>query len=232
MNKEWKYIPDSDNCYVSNYGEVKQIVNGEEKMLHQFVDNKGYLRVTVRKCDENGKTIPGKSVRVHRLVGEAFIPKVEGLNMINHINGNKQYNLATNLEWTDTKGNSSHAAEHGLYKVNIGKKPIVAVDMVSHKGYTFESVREASEFFNTKTDNITSCIMGRTIQSNGVVYGEWDKDKGYIPSSSKDQRKLVGSHLIKAKQSDYKVENRKKLKNIKRSQNNDGYYVTDIERED
>ena len=231
MNKEWKYIPDSNNCYVSNYGEVKQIINGEDKMLHQFVDNKGYMRVTVRRCDENGNTIPGKSVRVHRLVGEAFIPKVEGLDVINHLSGNKQDNRAENLEWTTSAGNTQHAKEHGLLKINIGKKPVVAIDMVSHRGYTFDSVKEAAEFFGNNVNNVTTCLAGRSVQSNGVVYGEWDKDKSYIPSSSKDKRRIVGTHLVKAKQSGYEIENKKKLSNTTRSMNKDGYYV-DVKGED
>lgn len=226
MEKQWKYIEGSNECYVSNYGEVKQILNGEDKMLHQFVDGKGYMRVTVRL---KGK--PGKQVRVHRLVGEAFIPKVEGKDVINHISGNKQDNRVENLEWTDTKGNTIHAKEHGLLKVNIGKKPVVAIDLVSRRGYTFDSVREAAEFFDNNLDNVTSCLAGRSIQSNGVVYGEWDKDKSFTPSPSKDKRLKIGNHLVKAKQTDYKISNKKKLTNMTREKNKDGYYV-DAKRED
>jgi len=61
-------------------------------------------------------TIDGKKkkVKVHRMVAEAFLPKEEGKNIVNHKDGNTKNFNVSNLEWTDEKGNSKHALETGL----------------------------------------------------------------------------------------------------------------------
>jgi hypothetical protein len=50
---------------------------------------------------------------VHRLVAEAFVPKVPGCNIVNHLDNNPTNNCACNLEWTTYKGNMQHAAKQG-----------------------------------------------------------------------------------------------------------------------
>lgn len=53
-----------------------------------------YLKVTL--VDDDGKS---KTFWVHQLVAQAFLPEPEeGQNQINHINGEKQDNRATNIE--------------------------------------------------------------------------------------------------------------------------------------
>ncbi|MGE7934671.1 hypothetical protein [Viridibacillus arvi] len=53
-------------------------------------------------------------IRVHRLVAIAFVRRRVGMKIVNYIDGNKQNNVATNLEWADNKGNNKHAYDTGL----------------------------------------------------------------------------------------------------------------------
>lgn len=43
--------------------------------------------------------VDGVSYRVHRLIAETFLPKVEGKNEVDHINRDKSCNFVSNLRW-------------------------------------------------------------------------------------------------------------------------------------
>lgn len=62
---------------------------------------------------ENGKS---RTVTVHRLVAEAFIPNPDGKPEVNHIDGNRSNNNVSNLEWCTRQENCIHAYANGLIK--------------------------------------------------------------------------------------------------------------------
>ena len=72
------------------------------KPLNAEETSKGYLRVPLFK---DGKR---KWHKVHRLVAQAFIPNPENKPQVNHIDGNKQNNSITNLEWVTDAENKEH----------------------------------------------------------------------------------------------------------------------------
>lgn len=51
---------------------------------------------------------------VHRLVAEVFVPNPLNLPEVNHRDGDRGNNAATNLEWTSRAGNAQHAHRTGL----------------------------------------------------------------------------------------------------------------------
>ena len=56
-----------------------------------------------------------KNVYVHRAVAEAFVPNPHNLPEVNHIDGNKENNRASNLEWVTRRSNVIHQVDNGLH---------------------------------------------------------------------------------------------------------------------
>lgn len=110
--EEWKDIPGYEGLYqISSFGRVKSMGTSrdgwrfKEKILKLTEEPKGYLKVGLRK---NGKL---KTVRVHRLVAESFVPNPECFPEVNHKDENKSNNRVENLEWCTAKYNSRYGTK-------------------------------------------------------------------------------------------------------------------------
>lgn len=100
----WADIKGFEGLYlVSNTGEVFSI--RRNKTLKGKVDKYGYRCVVLWDGTNNYRT-------VHRLVAEAFVPRIDGCNIVNHLDCNKLNNNADNLEWTTVQGNTKHAYDN------------------------------------------------------------------------------------------------------------------------
>jgi len=71
-------------------------------------NGRGYKVYTTK---HKGATI---RIRLHRVVAETFLSNPENKPIVNHKDGNKQYNAVNNLEWNTVSENTSHAWKLGL----------------------------------------------------------------------------------------------------------------------
>lgn len=137
----------------------------------------GYYQIGIRQA---GKL---KVYRLHRQIAKAFVENTLNKPHVNHKDGDKQNNAASNLEWVTPKENSEHSVRTGLH-------PTAA--SLPHGKLT-------PEVTSTARDRI---LAGELIQdvckSLGVakvsLYRAFSKLYGKQPLTIKEARKRGGDH--------------------------------------
>lgn len=178
--EKWRDIQGYEGLYqVSESGGVKRLSHiaeykdgakhhYEERTLSPVLQATGYLTVTLCRGGEQ------RPVGVHRLVAETFIPNPDNKPQVNHIDGCKTNNKASNLEWCTAKENSDHAWRLGLSKITdkhktpAGKnaKPIECLET----GEIFKSAREAERRLGISNQNISKVLKGKRSKAGGYSF--------------------------------------------------------------
>lgn len=120
------------------------------------LSDKGYRRIQIR---DNGVS---RTVFVHRLVAEAFVPNPHGKPDINHINGNKSDNRPENLEWCTNEENLRHRYDI-LKHYHKNRKAVICVET----GEQFPSTLDASKSTGICRCNIGMCINHKRKTAGG-----------------------------------------------------------------
>ena len=119
MKETWIEIPQTEGRYsVSSFGNVR--ANWSDipqrnlphrtrievsRQLQVFVHTTGYLRVGLGRNNQK---------YVHRLVAAAFVPNLDLLPQVDHIDGNRENNHYKNLRWVSAKENAKYGGQrHG-----------------------------------------------------------------------------------------------------------------------
>lgn len=131
MQEIWKDIKNYEGLYqVSNLGNVRslnRIVNcniknnnkaiKKGKILKPNKKRNGYLQVCLLNKQKR------KYCNIHRLVAETFIPNLNHLSQVNHIDENKDNNCVDNLEWCSPKYNCNFGTRNSkIYNITSFKK--------------------------------------------------------------------------------------------------------------
>lgn len=133
------------------YGRI--FSHKSNRFMRPKLTKTGYLQLSLRKDGEY------KTVLVHRLVAEAYL----GPNNldVNHIDGDKQNNVPTNLEYVSKSENQKHRGRI-LFK---GCKEIVMTDGI--ETYNFKSHKQASERTGLTQQSISALYCGKRKVLNG-----------------------------------------------------------------
>lgn len=110
MEEIWKDVNNYEGLYlVSNLGRCKDS-NG--KPIIGYRNNKGYTCVSLTKDRKL------KHFLLHRIVAQTFISNQENFSQVNHLDGNKQNNAVSNLEWCNQRQNYDHGMSKFFYSKN------------------------------------------------------------------------------------------------------------------
>lgn len=88
------------------------ILNLHGKEISGSVGKDGYRQVILN----------GKNINVHRIIGLLFVENPNNYPIINHKNGIKTDNNASNLEWCTYSYNTIHAYKNGFEKKQFGEE--------------------------------------------------------------------------------------------------------------
>lgn len=145
--------------------------------VKSFINKYGYVEYIL--TDKTGRR---KHIQAHRITASLFIPNPTGKKYVNHIDGNKQNNHVSNLEWCTASENEKHSY-HTLkkevwnkgqalpsgkdYKGKIRPVQSFSVDGTPIKKY-FNPTEAEQDGFNLK--QISAVCCGNQKTHKGLVW--------------------------------------------------------------
>lgn len=160
---------------VNDLGQVWSIRS--ERFLKSNLDTRGYPSLTLK----------GKTVRVHRLVMQAFDPIDDPENyQVNHKDGDKTNNKKSNLEWCTVKENAVHAVRTGLRDTRTESEETVhqicklfedgwsnkdIASLLGLENYYVSNIRQGHTFeyisreYDTKIKRVERCDLSAVIKT-------------------------------------------------------------------
>lgn len=176
----WKDVIGYSNLYqINELGEIRSCKGNIKK---QNVINSGYLVVDLYKNNIR------HTLLVHRLVAQVFIPNPDNLEVVNHIDGNKLNNKASNLEWCDYTSNLNHARKNNLrpkewqYQGKLTKEEVLEIPKLVEWGL---SKAEIARTLGVNIGVIKHIFKGDTYFDLGIDFSKlkpkkknkWEKNK-------------------------------------------------------
>lgn len=182
MTERWKRVRGFEDFYaISNFGRLMSFKVKKEGKILKLTNKKGdYFSVVL--------TAPGKkakSTRIHRLVAEHFIKNPHGLKYVNHIDGNKQNNHVSNLEWCTASHNVKESMRlhkdqckaMNLYNTDIRPKKILQYSLNGEFIAKFKNSKEAQDATGVCSRNILQVAAKTPFNSSG---GTRKQAGGYV----------------------------------------------------
>lgn len=185
-HEEWRDVVGYEGLYeVSNLGRVRGVerhyyrqdsrgvsypVVVRARMLNQTENSNGYYRVSLSRDNHV------KQAFVHRLVAMAFVENPDNLPVIDHIDGDRHNNDASNLRWCTQGDNLHYTYQNGREMVfareHIRKRQVHAVSrpVIRSDGKEFPSVVAASRALGLTDAAVSHVVNGRAKTAGGYSF--------------------------------------------------------------
>jgi len=196
--ERWKVIPGYPRYMISDQGRVMSFTSKahpEGKIMKQTKTKGGYMTVHLVPGTERAPGQEGRTLHVHRLMAEAFIPVPHRLRRkgketleVDHIipiSNNGKMELS-NLRWVTKQENMKNEMTlKNLEKANLEKSKTVYVysedlELLS----AFTSTAEASRQLGKSQGNITNCATGALRRYLGLIFS-------YVQLTDIEQREEI-----------------------------------------
>ena len=216
-NELWKKIIVNNSITkfsVSDHGKFKK----ENNVIELSLNDSGYYNMEIRVAKNQYKRR-----LLHRLVAQAFceIPeKYKHLSyedlVVDHIDGNKTNNNATNLKWCDKKENNN----------NINTKQYIQIYQIDKKKYEilteYNSVDEAAEVNGVNQSAISQALIDFKDMHNSKKRVVESCDSLWCKKNEYDIEKIKEWHInaISAKENNMKNERKRCNLNTDEQKNN------------
>lgn len=176
-DERWAPISAAPGYEISDRGSIR---NRKGKMLRPGRTPSGYLAYSFTTGPKQSVTL-----RVHRVVAEAFIPNPENKAFVDHIDGQRDNNLAPNLMWVTPSENSKKAVRRGGW----GRK-VVQLSMEGAFLRTWDSAVQASAATGAQRSIIANCCQGTTRNRSSGGY-KWAYADEYFPPDPLEEWRQV-----------------------------------------
>lgn len=181
MEEIWKPVVGYEGYYeVSSFGRIRSLsrtVSSKRwssdtrfmvgKTMKPKIDKNGYVRIMLTGSDKSRKTL-----NVHRLVAEAFLPNPNNLPQVNHKDENKANNCIDNLEWcTAYYNNHYNNIRERAYNNGAGtrRKEVGKYDKEGNLLKVYKSIKfAAKENKISRTPIINSALNLRPIKGEYI----------------------------------------------------------------
>lgn len=132
------------------------------RWLKPGTDRDGYLKVCLYLDGEKNYQF------VHRLVASAFLDNPHSYAEVNHVNGIKSDNRASNLEWVSRSQNNAHAYRAGLRKALNGERHPNS-KLTSEQVVDILSCKSMSHAELAKKHGVSQVLISRIIRKEAWV---------------------------------------------------------------
>lgn len=149
-----------ENYYeISEKGKIYSKRTSKELKYWLSPNKVGYPTVMLYLGDKKVK------VPIHRLVALKYLDNPNNYNYVNHIDGNKENNHISNLEWCTAKQNTAHLMN--VLGHNMGRIKVIKKDKDGNILKTYNSIKEASEDTGIEYSSLAKCVRGVYKTSGG-----------------------------------------------------------------